>query len=77
MLNYSNVEAQINEQLPKLEELTTEQLTALLSALGLVQSFYQIKSTEALNIFNYVQDRIGKLEEAKQKESEITEVKDV
>lgn len=59
MLDYSNVESSVNELLKKFDELNQEELTQLLSAVGLLHTFYQLRTSEALSIFAQLTKKIS------------------
>ena len=68
MLDYSNIEKEVNELLSDFDNLDVEQLTKLLSAVGVLHSFYTLQTNNSIGIFNKIQaNLIQKSQESDQK----------
>jgi AMMECR1 domain-containing protein len=69
MLDFSQLQTQINEQLKRFEELSKEELTNLLASVGLLQACY-ISATQKVGLtFDAIQSKLVQLSQPE----EITE----
>ena len=68
MLDFSQLQNQINEQLKRFEELNKEELTNLLASVGLLQACYVSATNRVAQTFDTIQ---SKLVELSKPESEV------
>lgn len=67
MLDFTQLQTQVNEQLKRFNELNKEELTQLLASTGLLQACYVSATNRVAQTFDAIQNKLIELQETEPK----------